>query len=191
MEVHRILDKPLDFFPKLDDTIDNQIYSVIRASIYVGIILSLFRMSITPMLLPVIVIGASYFVYGLYNLRKEKENKEKFTNIKREIEFVKPSRDNPFMNYLVSNYHDDQTNPDFNMNKKACPIYQRDVSQDVNELMKKINPYDDVFDRTQSQGRFYTMPNTNIMNDQRGFAEFLTKDMTNCKDNNGDCYRGI
>lgn len=187
---HKIIENPTDFFPKLDDTMENQMYAIIRASIYSGVILSIIKTSITPLLLPVIVIIAAYFINELYQLRKKKENKDKFSNIQRDVEFVKPSRDNPFMNYLVTNYHKDQKNGNFNIDKKACPIYQRDVSRNVNSLMNKINP-DDIFDRGQSQGRFYTMPNTNIVNDQRSFAEFLTKDMTNCKDNNGDCYRGI
>jgi hypothetical protein len=190
IDYHRIIEDPTNFFPKLDDTMENQIYAIIRASIYSGILLSIIKLSIIPLILPIIVIIASYFINQLYELRKKKETKEKFSNIQRDIKFVKPSRDNPFMNYLVTNYHKDQQSGDLNIDKKACPIYQRDVSRNVNSLMNKINP-DDIFDRGQSQGRFYTMPNTNIVNDQRSFAEFLTKDMTNCKDNNGDCYRGI
>jgi len=190
LSYHKIIENPTEFFPKLDDTMENQMYAIIRASIYSGIILSVIKMSFLPLLLPIVVIVAAYFINGLYDLRKKKETKEKFSNIQRDIEYVKPSRDNPFMNYLVTNYHKDQKTKNFNVNKKACPIYQRDISRNVNSLMNKINP-DDIFDRGQSQGRFYTMPNTNIINDQRSFAEFLTKDMTNCKDNNGDCYRGI
>ena len=186
-----LLEKPTHFFPNQNDNFEEQMNSIMRASIYIGIIITLYRRSLTPLLLPIFVALCIYIVNELYRLRKKKELKEKFS-LTGVYEFRKPTKDNPYMNYLLTNLHDDQQNPK-NYKKKSCPLYDQQVSLESDTLSKStfFNDVDDIYNHTQSQRQFVTFGNNDVVNNRDGLLKWLSKDSTHCKDNNGDCYRGI
>ena len=108
--------------------------------------------------------------------------------------FDQPSPENPFSNVLMNDY-------DFNVDKKpAPPIYNKAVSESVlsqaKQLVRESNPGNpDIADKLfndlgeqysfeRSMQPFYSMPNTTIPNDQKGFAEFCFGSMISCKEGN-------
>ena len=91
-----------------------------------------------------------------------------------------PSIDNPFGNVMIT----DIGNPKF---KKACDSYnnnmvKRDIKNDFEEgLYMDVN---DIYSKKNSQRQFYTMPNTDIVNDQGGFAKWCYMTPPTCKEGN-------
>lgn len=91
-----------------------------------------------------------------------------------------PSIDNPFGNVMIT----DIGNPKF---KKACDSYnnnmvKRDIKKDFEDgLYMDVN---DIYSKKNSQRQFYTMPNTDIVNDQGGFAKWCYMTPPTCKEGN-------
>ena len=92
---------------------------------------------------------------------------------------VRPTQDNPFMNITMNEYIE---NPE---RKKAC-IIDATIKDEINDIYnskiyRDINELVDTSDR-----QYYTMPNTQIPNDQIAFAKklygFTEK---TCKEGNG------
>lgn len=100
-------------------------------------------------------------------------------------QFTVPTKKNPMMNVLLNEIND---NP---KRKPALPSYAPKVEKQINEKTKdNLDPRlfkslgdNLVFD--QSMRNFHTMPNTQIPNDQKAFAEFCYGNMSSCKDGDG------
>lgn len=92
-------------------------------------------------------------------------------------ECVPPTQDNPFMNVLLSDYKYDPQRP------AACPIENPEVKKDALDKFydNLFQDADDVFGRNTMSRQFYTMPNTEIVNDQTAFAKMCFGDMGRCK----------
>mgnify|MGYP001247630757 FL=1 len=115
-------------------------------------------------------------------------NREVYENLKPN--FTTPTKNNPMMNVLVNEYGE---NP---QRKQAAPSFNQEVTEDINEAVKKnlieeqnVDPrlfqnLGDNFVFDQSMRNFYTTPNTKIPNDQKGFAEFCYGTMVSCKEGN-------
>ena len=93
---------------------------------------------------------------------------------------VPPTADNPFMNVLVSDIKYDPQRP------AACPMADDGVRDDA---MSKF--YDglfvdagDVFGNATASRQFYTMPVTEVANDQAGFARACYGSIGDCKAGN-------
>jgi hypothetical protein len=191
--INILFEKPFQFFPNMNSSFEEQLNVVMKASIYIAIGISIYRRSLYPLILPILVLLGIVIVYQLYKLRKRKENKERFSLIgSNTYKFTEPTEDNPYMNYLITNIDDDQKNPKDYI-RKSKPLYKKNVSQNVDNILNNqfINDPTDVFNKTQSQRQFVTYANTDIVNDQDAFLKAMSKDATHCKDNNGDCHRGI
>jgi len=96
---------------------------------------------------------------------------------------VKPSENNPFMNFT----YDDMIN---NPNREEACDYE-DVKKDIDTNYRKhinIDKYD-LWGKNSSTLNYYTMPNTQIVNDSVGFAKWCYNfDAPNCK-SQGNCYQ--
>lgn len=96
---------------------------------------------------------------------------------------TKPTQHNPFSNFdLINGPIDDPNRP------PAC--YHGDVASEINEHFN-YNLYMDadmLFNKSNSQRQFITMPNTKIVNDQTAFAKalYLIPEGT-CKTNQDNC----
>ena len=115
---------------------------------------------------------------GMSNL-DVKINKEEFEELLNE-EFTMPTKKNPFMNVLMNEYKD---NPE---RKSAAPVYNEEV---LDEATKKSRSDDKLYKNLgdnltfqNSLRNFYSMPNTNIPNNQKEFAEFCYGNMASCKE---------
>lgn len=124
----------------------------------------------------------------------EETIKQAYETPTQENNFETPSVTNPLSNVLLTDIQDNPTR------KPAPPAYLESVEKEINEktkaMIKKNNPEindiderlftevgDNVtFDRGMRQ--FYSMPNTQIPNDQKGFVEFCYGSMISCKEGN-------
>ena len=136
-----------------------------------------------------------YKTYEMYNDNNVfQENKQNFTE---------PAITNPAMNVLLTEIAD---NPD---RKPAAPAFNASVDRDITkktiDMVKKnfqdpnidvrlFKDLGDSFTLDQSMRTWYATPNTQIPNDQGGFADFCYGDMISCRDetnNEAACTRNM
>jgi Ca2+/Na+ antiporter len=132
----------------------------------------------------------------LYKTQYEKEEKE---DIKKEVykegftsrkadkflkvfdkQFTKPTKTNPLMNVLLTDIKDQPNRP------PAAPAYNERISEEINKnAQNDPRLYQDLGDNLQfehSMRNFHSMPNTQIPNNQKNFADFCYGNMASCKD---------
>ena len=92
-----------------------------------------------------------------------------------------PTKDNPFMNPLLSDFGSNKSKP-------ACPSYNNKGVQRVTEdlfeedLYKDIN---DIFGKENSQRQFFSVPGNSVPNDRDTFMKWCYKTPPTCKEGNG------
>jgi hypothetical protein len=136
-----------------------------------------------------------YKNYEMYNDNNVfQENKQNFTE---------PAITNPAMNVLLTEIAD---NPE---RKPAAPAFNASVDKEITkktiDMVKKnfqdptidvrlFKDLGDSFNLDQSMRTWYATPNTQIPNDQGGFADFCYGDMISCRDetnNEAACTRNM
>jgi len=98
-----------------------------------------------------------------------------------EKEFTMPTKKNPVMNVLMNEYKE---NP---KRKPAAPSYNNEVRAEINDNVKSedkrfFKNLGDNLSFENSMRNFYAMPNTQIPNNQKEFAEFCYGNMPSCKE---------
>ena len=89
-----------------------------------------------------------------------------------------PTENNPLMNVLPTD--------SFQSRKPACNIINKEVSDNVSDIIsekyydKLYNDTSNIFNDRISERPFYTMPNTQIPNDQGAFAKWLYETPVSC-----------
>ena len=170
----------LIFYPTSDMSYNEKLNSVVRLSMYTSLVLYSFyndsRMFFLFFLTCLITYMMSYY----------EENKERYVveDPEEQEEYVerctKPTRENPFMNVLMHEYTE---NP---KRGKACNL--KGVDKYVDEYFDDnlYRSIDDIYNKNASDRQYYTMPYTEIPNDQDRFAQWLygIEDKT-CKEGNG------
>lgn len=148
-----LFNNPLDFIPQSDFNRIEKINALARLSIYIFIIIIIFKINYKFLSISIVIIIISLFL----------GTTENFESI-NDISCHKPTVDNPFMNYTIG---DLLTNPD---RPKAC-TYNK-VKKDIkkNFTSKIFSDNSELWGKFISDRNFYTMPNTDIVNDQTGFA---------------------
>ena len=186
-------DRLSEFFPTLDMSLEEQLNSVVRFSIYAGVLLYLYNQNYLMLYLP---IAGFALTKVIHDVRKPQENNEKMTteligdnneleeeleNNRTEIdgkECIKPTKNNPFMNPNHTDKMDDKP--------EACPIDNKDVRQEMNDkfMNNLYQDVSDVFGRNNSSRQFYTVANTQNPNSQKDFAKWLYGSTGECKSGN-------
>jgi hypothetical protein len=111
----------------------------------------------------------------------DSDNLERINDVYQDDDCKLPTIDNPFGNVLLS----DINNPNF---KETCTSYnnnmvKRDIKSNFEDnLFMDVN---DVYSKHNSQRQFYTMPVTDVCNDQEGFAKWCYLTPPTCKEGNG------
>jgi hypothetical protein len=138
--------------------------------------------------------------YNIVNVTEDKEliedkkildDYDKEIVLKKEETCTKPTRNNPFMNFLVSDYMDNPNKPIACSKILSNEQNREKMDNDIN-LNFEHNLYrdvDDLFNKKNSQRQFYTMPVTRNPNDQKSFAEWLYKIPETCKTDQSYCLR--
>ena len=185
----------MNFFPRDDMSTDEKINSVMRFMLYFSVVLYVFNRSVRIFYI-LALCGLLSYVVSEMNLDGLGPRREKYINnssdkrySRRNRRCTKPSKLNPFMNVLMTDYKDNADRP------KACDVDSARVRKSMktnfeHDLYRNV---DDVFDRNYSYRQFYTTPNTTIPNDQEAFAKWLyLNEEATCKEGNGhQCYRQI
>jgi hypothetical protein len=116
--------------------------------------------------------------------KKLKINLDEHTKYEKQI-CRKPTKENPFMNPLLS---------DITINTEMPPVACNANDEDVKNNVTKCYNEDlyrdvgDLFERHNSQRQFYTVPQM-FPNDQTSFANWCYKTDNICKVNQGSCLR--
>jgi disulfide bond formation protein DsbB len=180
----KILLKNLDeFIPDKNLKFNNKINSIIRFAIYYSILIILLDYNINYLYFSLILIIISYYLGNYYIINEE--NKENFYNNSSSTveECRNPTENNPFMNYTLGELIDNVNH------SKACKY--DDVKDDIRKKFRKdiYTDSSDLWGKYISDRNFYTMPNTEIVNDQNGFAEWLYGGHGTCKSTGFDCLK--
>ena len=99
-----------------------------------------------------------------------------------------PTKENPFMNPTLDDYGNNSSPA------KSCPSYNnKGVQRRVEELFNEdlYRDVKDVFNKNNSQRQFYTVPGSNVPNDQSSFANWLYGTPPTCKEGNGIACLGM
>lgn len=96
---------------------------------------------------------------------------------------VLPTRDNPFMNVLYTDYADFPNRPG------ACNPMSTKAKTAIRKNYEKgtVRDVDDIFGKNSGERQFYTTAITTIPNDQSGFANWLYKSPPTCKERSMSC----
>jgi len=175
-------DRLTEFFPVESMTNNEKLNSVLRLSIYASGILVLYHKNLNVLLIPAFVALVTLYIFKFNKVQKEEEKTEGFEVPKCTM----PTKDNPFMNTLVSDVGMYKERPE------ACSV--EEVSEDIEKhfndgLFKDVN---DLYDKNNSQNRFYTMSNTNEYGIKHGdtvkYANWLyNTSQSTCKEDTGQC----
>ena len=187
--------KYLEFFPTNYMTKQEIGNAITRYSIYLFIIFFSFFSMNKFIILPVVIIGFVCFFNQIEKIDKREENLnkneeklksiERFSNKKKKKKCVKPTKNNPYMNVLVSDYKNDVNRPE------ACDHAEEDIKEEVQEnfysdLYRNVG---DLYGKRNSERQFYSMPVSKIVNNQKSFAEWLYKTDDDCKNNGQNCLK--
>lgn len=179
-------DRLTEFFPTMDMTLEEQLNSVVRFSIYSGILLYLYNENYLMLYIPIVGFALTKVIYDVRktNNTNEKMLNEEVPDEKEEEnniieldgkECIKPTKDNPFMN---PNHTDNMENK-----VESCPSDNKGIREEMNEkfMNNLYQDVSDVFGRNTSSRQFYTMPNTQYPNNQHDFAKWLYGSTGQCK----------
>jgi hypothetical protein len=201
------LDYALKIFPTSSMTYPEKINSMVRLSIYIGIILALFYSNFLFLYIPIIIMILTYllYIFRLDQLNKEREQlgpntklnqlsnsqllglskanmtgqgNSNFEDILNIKRCVKPTTNNPFMNPLLF---------DSRLRDSACDAIKAENQLQIEKEYNKycIKDISDIFNHNSGRRQFYTMPSTTYPNNQTAFANWLYKTGPTCKEGNG------
>ena len=193
----------IEFFPTNDMTISEKLNAITRLMFYISIVLMIYTQNVEYIFLFIL----TCIVTILLDKYLEKEPvysedpvvQEGFSeSVKKEVEqdWVKPSKENPFMNISHLDYTENPNRNSENykdiykINKDKRDLLNKDVEEKFNfNLYRDVS---DVFGKMNSQREFYTTPVTTIPNKQEDFANWCYKTEKTCKENNGEqCLKNI
>lgn len=166
-----------EFFPTTDMSIEEKLNSIVRLSIYISLILTSYSLNSKYLYIAIIVMILTTIIY----IHRSEDLNENF----QETEYVRPTKNNPFMNILPDDYI---TRPNRESLNKAN-MYVNDKLNKYIDTKYSYNLYrdaDDLFDNNTTQRQFYTMPVTTIPNQQTKFAKWLYATPPTCKEGNGN-----
>lgn len=176
-------DRLAHFLPEKNTTLAVQLNALMRLAIYTSVIMILFQRYSLAVYIPV---GTAALTYSLYitsadyssTIRARAHARARTEHGVDDVllegmtreggNCTVPTPSNPFMNILPTEYGTNTDRP------AACDISSPAAHESAESLFNNnlYRDVDDVFHRTTSSHSFYTMPNTQIPNDQGGFAKW-------------------
>jgi hypothetical protein len=180
----------IQFFPTKDQTYKERYNSLARLFIYTGILLFLYKGK--PWALYIIIFGLAFTM--LLNSSIKKEIPAEYPEVViSEDKCVRPTKDNPFMNFLLNDFSDNpakKTACDYDSTLPGGETVKETLENTFNtDIYKNVS---DVFNKDNSQRQFYTMPSTTWPNDQTTYSNWLynTGEPT-CKEDTEFCYKNM
>jgi hypothetical protein len=170
-----LLKYPNEFFPNEKMSKTRRLNSLVRAAMYIGVILTVLKRDTLYLYIPILMMVVTYLMYEYEPTKHSK--KEKFTDGQL---CTQPTYNNPFMNANLITDHRDRA--------PACK-YTSKVKTEIKDKFN-MNLYRDVGDlygKNNSQREYYTMPSTTIPNNQTSFAKWCYKSPKTCKEESIRC----
>ena len=176
-------DRLTEFWPSKYQSFNEKVNAICRFLAYTGILLAMAK---NDSIYIVISLALIVFVTILGKTAKQPKSKTSYmlkqwfpevaNGIARECQ--KPTQDNPFANRQLT---------DKGTRDPAC--YVDDVAQDTRDIYKSGMPVDatDPYMRNNGFRQFYSMPNTQIPNNQEAFAKWCYNPGETCKSNPKSC----
>lgn len=161
------------FFPSLEMTLAEQLNCAMRFAIYFAVVLLVVRGSINALY---IVIAAALMTFLIFEseTRTKQSKDELFETLNiadtgAHKHAYKPTRDNPFMNIMVTDYTSFPNRPA--AGAWVDPGVKGQVRRNFEDGLTRGT--DDMFNKMASDRQYYTMPSTTIPNNQGDFARWL------------------
>ena len=207
------LDYALKIFPNSDMTYAEKINTLVRLSIYIGLILGLFYKNYLFLYIPIIVMVMTYLLYifridQLEGLRLNQgpnsnlnsinqKNLDDLTkrNMSTSYSYGQDNSNN-FKDILniktcsKSNTINPFMNPlvfDSRLRDAACDSIKEENQLNIEKEYNKycIKDISDIYNHNSGRRQFYTVASTTYPNNQGGFANWLYKTPPTCKEGNG------
>lgn len=200
-----LLENPLDVMPSGHYASAANSVRFARIVIYASVVMLL----LTGQPSAIIIGAVSLLALSAYQNTHAKEGFTMYGSDQRssehvdDVEFQAPTRNNPLMNVLLTDYVDDKDR------SPAAPAFNPVVETDINEKASDSQLYPgtgehgddtsrlfqdlgDELSFDQSMRNFYAMPNTTIPNAQDAFAKYCYGTMPSCKDGDGlQCWNNV
>lgn len=161
-------DRLTEFFPSKFQTFEEKVNALSRFIIYSCVIIGFYRNDSYYLIVCISLLLSLILLTKYYKKKYDNDAiiKHMFPTKTLLIDqnCTKPTRDNPFANVTIN---------DDRLRKSACPVEQ--VEPIVNKIYNSNIPNDitDPYKKNNGYQRFYSMPNTQIPNDQTAFATWL------------------
>lgn len=185
-------DNFMSFFPSSDMGLAQQLNALLRFALYFSIVIFVLKKDSSIFLAPLFMMAFTYMIYSIDTKNRVAEKKVlENMSVQRDVRTgemcSKPSHNNPFMNVTMDEY---ATNPE---RPRACKLDGK--TKKVVKASFDHNLYrdtDDIFHKNASDRQFYTMPNTEIPNNSKAYAEWLYGGGKSCKEGSGTkCYSNL
>lgn len=176
--------KVLQFFPNKNYSLEENLNSIVRLSLYLSIVLSIYSKNIKYSLLFLVSLPLTFLLYDFY---KNKESLTFNNTEKKNNKKIIPTVDNPFMNfnYITDKYDREEPEKAFLYDDNKSDILKKDISEKFNE--KLYRDVGDLYSKRNSQREFFSIPYNGIP-DQTSFAKWLYKTPgATCKENGLKC----
>lgn len=206
------LDYALKIFPNSDMTYPEKINTLVRLSIYMGLILSLFYRNYLFLYIPIIVMVLTYLLYifrldQLEGLQSPNSNLNSI-NQKNLDDLTKRNMSSSYSygrdNNNPDNFKDilniktcskpNTLNPfmnpllfDSRLRDSACDSIKEENQLNIEKEYNKycIKDISDIYNHNSGRRQFYTVASTTYPNNQGAFANWLYKTPPTCKEGNG------
>ena len=181
-------DRLREFIPNKEMSNSEKINAIVRFSLYLSVLLVLIKNNYLYLYIFIGTLAITYLIY-IFDEKKEtfsapvSYEDEKQQEVDKECQ--KPTKENPFMNVLLTD--------DYTKTKKACP-YTDKLKETIDESFydKIYKDTSNLYNQRNSQRQFYTMPSTTVPNEQNTFAKWCYKLPKTCKEgNSSECIKNI
>ena len=157
------------FFPRATQTTAERINSIVRFMLYTSIALFAYNRKFKYVLFALLSAGVVTYMYDGTVATMPDDAFE----LKDATECVKPTKDNPFGNFMLT---DNPARP------PACGY--EEVKDQTRAAFNEglFRNADDIYERENSQRQFYRMPVTTSIPNTKAFADFLYGHHVSCKE---------
>lgn len=166
------------FFPNKNYSLITNLNAIVRLFLYYTVLCIVFtKNEIIDIIKPFLLVSFLTIIAYHNNIT------ETFTNITYETVTRQSNKDNPLMNLSIMDYN---TNKNIEIDKSI-------TNEELNANIVGDFPYDGDggSNRKILERSFYTMPVTNVVNDQTEFARWLYDKGPTCKENTIMCYDSL
>jgi hypothetical protein len=180
-------DRLSEFFPTLDQSLNEKLNSIVRLSLYISVVLGMYKADWKYLLIFAITLMFTYFIYATNQNNTEHFTEHFADKQQTKPEVTLPTKENPFMNKLFGDKPDKPPAIKYTFNNtENNKKIEKQIDDNFNEnLYKDVG---DVFGKNNSQREFYTMPSTSNPDDREGFQNWLYRDYNeHCKENTENC----